>query len=110
MKGLGLRVLKRYKDSREFIRADYRESSIRLQNPGCGWYHVYTFTAKPPADGRGVRDETWLDEECREERLALVLIDIGDYRSSAIPDEALVHIEEILLFFRQEADDPAVCL
>ena len=32
MKGLGLRVLKRYKDSREFIRADYRESSIRLQD------------------------------------------------------------------------------
>lgn len=102
MKGLGLRVQKRYKDGREFIRADYRESSIRLQNPGCGWYHVYTFTGKPPADGRGVRDETWLDEECREERLALVLIDIGDYRSSAIPDEALIHIEEIFMFFRQE--------
>ena len=73
-----------------------------MGNPGCGWYHVYTFAAKPPADGRPVEEETWLDGECRKEQLALALIDIGSYRTGAISQEALTHIEEIFRFFRRE--------
>lgn len=102
MRRLDLRVRTRYKDSRRFVRADYLESSAELANPGCGWYHVYTFAAEPPADGRPVSEETWLDEECKAERLALVLIDIGSYRKDVLPEEALSHIEEIFRFFRQE--------
>ncbi len=92
----------RYRVGGRFVRAEYKESSEPLSNPGCGWYHVYTFTAKPPADGRPVEEETWLDEECRREQLALVLIDIGAYRAKELPLEALAHIGEIFRFFRRE--------
>lgn len=92
----------RYRGGGRFVRAEYKESSEPLPNPGCGWYHVYTFTAKPPPDGRPVEEETWLDEECRKEQLALVLIDIGSYRAEELPLEALAHIGEIFRFFRRE--------
>ena len=99
---MDLRVRIRYRDGRRFVRAELKESSESLGNPGCGWYHVYTFAAKPPADGRPVEEETWLDGECRKEQLALALIDIGSYRTGAISQEALTHIEEIFRFFRRE--------
>ncbi len=99
---MDLRVRIRNRDGRRFVRAELKESSESLGNPGCGWYHVYTFAAKPPADGRPVEEETWLDGECRKEQLALALIDIGSYRTGAISQEALTHIEEIFRFFRRE--------
>lgn len=83
-----------------FQSAELRESSERLSNPGCGWYHVYTFKAQPPTDGRPVEEEAWLDESCREEQLALALIDIGAFRISPLPEEALAHIRQIMEFFR----------
>lgn len=81
--------------------AGLRESGNPLYNPGCGWYHIYTFEAAPPADGRPVEQEVWLDEACLEEQLALVLIDIGAFRAGAISEEALLHIRRIFAFFRK---------
>ncbi len=85
----------------EFQSAELRESSEELSNPGCGWYHVYTFRAQPAADGRPVEEEAWLDESCRAERLALALIDIGDFRTKPLSREALLHIGQIMEFFRK---------
>lgn len=81
-----------------FQSAALKESSDKLQNPGCGWYHVYTFQAQPPGDGRPVEEEAWMDESCQEEQLALALIDIGAFRVSPLSEEALAHVRLILDF------------
>lgn len=91
----------RFRDRAAFVPADLAESSAELSNPGCGWYHVYTFQAQPPADGRPVDGEVWLDGRCRQERLALVLIDIGAFWTAPLSGEALEHIGRILAFFRR---------
>ncbi len=88
----------RFKGRGAFCPGICRESSQELHDPGRGWYHVYTFRA---GSGRPVEEEAWLDESCRQERLALALIDIGDYRACGMPGEALHHIGEILEFFRR---------
>lgn len=84
-----------------FQSAALKESSDKLQNPGCGWYHVYTFQAQPPGDGRPVEEEAWMDESCQEEQLALALIDIGAFRVSPLSEEALAHVRLILDFFHK---------
>ena len=52
-----------------------------------------------------MEEEAWLDESCRQEQLALVLILIGDYRACEIPKEALLHIGQILEFFRRNGKE-----
>ncbi len=84
-----------------FQRAQLLESADPLYNPGCGWYHVYTFPAQPPDGPRPVEEEVWLDEACREEILALVLVDIGAFRTGELSPEALDHISRIMDFFRE---------
>ena len=85
-----------------FRSAEFKESSEELCNPGCGWYHIYTFRAQPPADGRPVEEEAWLDESCQAEQLALALIDIGDFRMTPISGEALLHIRQVMEFFHKK--------
>lgn len=92
----------RYRKRGRLHKAKYEESSEELSNPGCGWYHVYTFQAQPPSDGRSVKEEVWLDAACRKEQLALVLVDIGSFRSCDLSEAALFHIEEILKFFHEQ--------
>lgn len=91
----------RSKERLIFKKAVYNESCEALHNPGCGWYHIYTFEAQPPSDGRPVEEEVWLDEFCKEEQLALVLIDIGAFKERALSREALLHIDRILAFFHE---------
>ncbi|HBA46444.1 MAG TPA: hypothetical protein DCZ91_01305 [Lachnospiraceae bacterium] len=97
----GRRESEGQREARVFQAAEFRESSEELSNPGCGWYHVYTFRAQPPADGRPVEEEAWLDESCRAEQLALALIDIGDFRLMPLSREALLHIGRIMEFFHK---------
>ena len=85
-----------------FVPADFKEHAGELFDPGRGWYHVYTFQAQPPADGRPVGEEVWLDDQCRQERLALVLIDIGAFQFAPLSEAALRHIGQILAFFQQQ--------
>ena len=80
----------RYRGRKRLHKVKYEESSEELFNPGCGWYHVYSFQAQPPLDGRPVKEEVWLDAACRKEQLALVLIDIGSFRSCDLSKEALI--------------------
>lgn len=91
----------RYRRSGKLYKAKYIESRETLSNPGCGWYHVYTFRAQPPPDGRPVEEEIWLDDVCRKERLALVLIDIGSFRCRDLSEAALLHVAEIMKFFQR---------
>lgn len=79
-----------------FHKADLRETSKALHNPGGGWYHVYRFSATPPS-----REEAfYLDAGSENEQLVLLLIDIGDFRGQAFSKEALSHMERILQFFQ----------
>lgn len=86
---------------RHFRKTEFQESTEYLKNPGCGWYHVYTFTARPPEDGRPVKEEVWLDDACQREQLALALIDIGDFRLTPLSEAALLHIGQIMEFFHE---------
>ncbi len=67
-----------------------KESSEELGNPGCGWYHIYTF--RIPSDC-----ELW--DSSPGEQLALVLIDIGSFRGRELSEDALLCIRRIFDFF-----------
>lgn len=70
-----------------------KESTRALKNPGCGWYHIYTFN---------LSKENFLYIDCEEEELALLLIDIHAFRGcEQIPKEALEYFSSILTFFEQ---------
>lgn len=84
-----------------FRQASLEEDPRELRNPGIGWYHVYTFVLERSGTRQPVEEETWLDASCKTEELALVLIDIGDFRTCPLSREALAHIRDILEFFRR---------
>ncbi len=68
-----------------------KESTRALKNPGCGWYHIYTFD---------LSKESFLYIDCEEEELVLLLIDIHAFRGcEQIPKEALEYFSSILTFF-----------
>lgn len=70
-----------------------KESTRALKNPGCGWYHIYTFD---------LSKENFLYIDCEEEELVLLLIDIHAFRGcEQIPKEALECFSSILTFFEQ---------
>lgn len=83
----------------KFRKAALAEDIRELGNPGIGWYHVYTFVLEAGHVFRPVEEEVWLDDACMAEQLALVVIDIGDFRGCPLPREALAHIRDILAFF-----------
>lgn len=95
-------MLTRFRDRERLVKGNFRESREDLANPGCGWYHVYTFRAQPRAGVKSVEEEAWMDESCLREQLALALIDIGDFRLTALSEEALQHIRRILDYFRRK--------
>lgn len=69
-----------------------------MENPGRGWYHIYTYEigsgnpALPPAHYTG-------------ESLALVLVNIGLYRDQPLDEKALEEIRGILSSFVQAGMD-----
>ena len=70
-----------------------KESTRALKNPGCGWYHIYTFD---------LSKVIFLYIDCEEEELVLLLIDIHAFRGcEQIPKEALEYYSSILTFFEQ---------
>lgn len=70
-----------------------KESTRALKNPGCGWYHIYTFD---------LSKENFLYIDCEEEELVLLLIDIHAFRGcEQIQKEALECFSSILTFFEQ---------
>lgn len=76
-------------------KAAFRECTADCGNPGRGWYQIHTFVlGKEEEEGR----EIFTGGE--EETLALVLIDIGAYRSAPLAPEALFWFTQILEAFR----------
>lgn len=80
-------------DSFTFSKADLVECEGAVRNPGCGWYHLYTFDAAK-------MDEP-LYFACEEEELVLLRINIGAFSFCTIPQEAMVWIQKILAFFQE---------
>lgn len=73
-----------------------KESTRALKNPGCGWYHIYTFDLSK----ENSNESLYID--CEEEELVLLLIDIHAFRGcEQIPKEALEWFSSILTFFEQ---------
>lgn len=73
-----------------------KESTRALKNPGCGWYHIYTFDLSKKSSNESL----YID--CEEEELVLLLIDIHAFRCcEQIPKEALECFSSILTFFEQ---------
>lgn len=73
------------------------EPQTELANPGRGWYHIYTFRVGKP-DEEALR---WLPFYGGE-TLALIRLDISDFRSSALSGEALAYIRKIFAVFREQ--------
>ena len=71
-----------------------RESADALSNPGCGWYHLYTFDVS--------ETEAPLYVACQEEELVLLRISFGVCRERELLPEELKNIFRILQFFQEK--------
>lgn len=81
---------------RGFRAVQLREEQGLYVNPGRGWYQIYTF--RPGLQPLNL-DEIVLSEQ---ESLALVLIDIGYYRSKPIDEKGLEEVRSILERFQSK--------
>lgn len=77
-----------------FERADLRETVEPLSNPFRGWYQIHTFPVDREPD---LEQRRWC--LAAEDTLALVLLDIGRYRSRDLDRQAVERIDRILDFF-----------
>lgn len=84
-----------------FRKARLLESSEALNNPGCGWYHVYPFVLQVPAELSLEETGACIADISKEERLVLLRIDIGAFRACEIPEEALEAVFRIFDLFRE---------
>ena len=82
----------------KFHKTVAEETNVFLHNPGCGWYHVYSFAVRSSSEQFPEEGESppFLYEE---ESLALVLIDIGAFQCSGLSEGALSYIGCILKYF-----------
>ena len=73
-----------------------KESTRALKNPGCGWYHIYTFDLSKESS----KESFYID--CEEEELVLLIIDIHAFRGcEQIPKETLEYFSSILTLFEE---------
>lgn len=114
----------RFRKRGKLKKADYSESREPLGNPGCGWYHVYSFEVEAGQDPaasvvsatageagslpvasevRDMADEVrgYLSAVSEGEQLALVRMNIGAFRDKELSAGALLYIEKILGVFRE---------
>lgn len=101
MKARAKKVLKKLKRAKGFKKGCFEESAERLNNPGRGFYHIYTLNASPPKVNISLSEEIWFYDNAESERLALALIDLSAFRASDISEEALLRIDNILNYFKQ---------
>ncbi len=79
-----------------------RESPGEAAGPGRGWYHVHTVRADPPPEAPPLEQELF---PVPDEKLALVLFDIGAYRARDLSTAALERLERVLAFFKERGQD-----
>ena len=77
-----------------FKRTKFKECADELVNPDCGWYQIHTF--KLGTDLRLEDSEFSLNAT---DTIALVLVDISNYRDRDLDDEALGQLREIFSLF-----------
>lgn len=85
---------------RWFWKALEGETNEPLQNPGRGWYQLYSFDAEEAVDTEALK---WCIDA--QDSIVFVLIDIGAYKETLIDSQGLEHIRQILEFFRDAGKD-----
>lgn len=75
------------------------ESSAALDNPYMGWYHIHGYYLSESKDYSA--EDIAADNSETDTRLALVEINLKDYRSQALSDHALASISNILSGYSQ---------
>lgn len=83
-----------------FCPGDLIESINELDNPMRGWYRIFPFYAEETPDFENI---AWCKN--KEDSLALVIINIGEFREQRLPDTALNNIRDILRFFEKNRYD-----
>lgn len=86
-----------WRNKRGFEKAEYIDSFKDLPNPGRGWYRIFSMDASKPCP-----TEEWKWENCGNEQLSLLMVDIGRYANSLLSMDALINISTALGFFRQQ--------
>lgn len=84
----------------KFREEKFEESCESLQNPVRGWYSVFTFQAEQKINQEELK---WSLQE--DETLALVILDIGEFRDKLLDYQALQNIRDILGFFENYKRD-----
>ncbi len=83
-----------------FQKSEFEESTIELQNPARGWFKIFPFMLEEEPDFAKL---SWCVED--KNALALVIINIGEYRDEGMPDEAISNMRKILDFFTDKNYD-----
>lgn len=78
----------------EFVSCLTEVSKKPLANPGRGWYTVYSFRVSETPD---VEALSWCIDP--NDRLALVLLDIGECSKTDLTEAMLAHVRQIFEFF-----------
>lgn len=84
----------------QFVKKTAEEETKVFQNPGIGWYTMYSFAIE---DEMIPKELIWCLHA--EETIAFVLLDIGSYRDRMLDETALEHLEQILGFFLEQQKD-----
>ena len=100
MKELDKKVITNLNIVKKFHKAPLVEALKKVENPGTGWYHLYTFDATCA--------DPVLYIACEEEEIVLLLIDIGGFRGKELSTEALLSIRQIFYFFKEKKRDMIV--
>lgn len=87
-------------DKKHLERAVLKESTKDFTNPGRGWYHIYTFRLGKP-DAQQLRWQPYYEKET----LALVRMDLRDFKEKLLDETALQYAEEILDTFADNGKD-----
>lgn len=82
------------KNAVRFCPASLVEAAGQDGNPGRGWYQIHSFSLTEEPDWE---DLSW--SVSREDRLALLLLDIGGCRSRDLAGEELERLRSLLRFF-----------
>ena len=94
-----IKLLKRINRYKGFRAAELTESTTAINNPGRGWFSLYSFA---------VEEEFDLNQKFHlfdDEKLVLVLADIGAYRDREDLEDALLRLEKVIDFFYEKGKD-----
>lgn len=86
--------------NKKFKKAMLRPVTIDVVNPGRGWYHIYTFRLGQP-DKEQLKWQPYYENET----LALVRLELRDFRDRLLDEAALSYADEILSTFAQHGKD-----